>query len=172
MSKTNPDINGPVPFWRYTGSDIPNEIWNDVPSHHGLEASCFGRTRNKESGKIIRQCFNGMSRYLHLRWKDAVLYAHHVVSEAFLGRRPEGMLVVHFDDCSTNNVISNLRYGTGRDNALDHKFNTRPDVQRLDDAGRELLHAMGRMTDVEMLKVEAVLHAAWIAEHITAISET
>lgn len=43
----------------------------------------------------------------------------HLVAAAFIGPRPEGMLVLHGDGCRTNNTAANLRYGTHSDNAAD-----------------------------------------------------
>lgn len=42
-----------------------------------------------------------------------------LVAEAFLGPRPQGMLVRHLDDIPTNNHVSNLAYGTQVDNMKD-----------------------------------------------------
>ena len=44
---------------------------------------------------------------------------HSLVALAFLGPRPEGYEVCHLDDIKTNNVLSNLRYGTPSSNHLD-----------------------------------------------------
>jgi hypothetical protein len=46
-----------------------------------------------------------------------------LVLEAFVGPRPYGMLSLHFDDNPKNNSAKNLRWGSPRDNALDHQRN-------------------------------------------------
>jgi hypothetical protein len=46
-------------------------------------------------------------------------YVHTLVAEAFLGIRPEGMMVCHRDDVKRNNRASNLYYGTQKQNAQD-----------------------------------------------------
>lgn len=50
-------------------------------------------------------------------------YVHHLVLEAFVGPRPEGMRALHRDDDPHNNHVSNLYWGTMRDNALDRVRN-------------------------------------------------
>ena len=50
-------------------------------------------------------------------------YVHHLVLEAFVGPRPEGMKGLHRDDDPHNNNVSNLYWGTMRDNALDRVRN-------------------------------------------------
>jgi len=44
---------------------------------------------------------------------------HHLVLEAFVGPRPLGMEGCHGDGCPTNNRLSNLRWDTRPENALD-----------------------------------------------------
>lgn len=48
---------------------------------------------------------------------------HHLVLEAFVGPRPEGLQGLHWDDVSTNNHLSNLRWGTRSDNGNDRVRN-------------------------------------------------
>lgn len=43
----------------------------------------------------------------------------HLVLEAFVGPRPEGAIALHFDDDSSNNHVSNLRWGTFSENMHD-----------------------------------------------------
>ena len=44
---------------------------------------------------------------------------HHLVAQAFIGDRPEGQLVLHWDDDKRNNNVENLRYGTHKENIAD-----------------------------------------------------
>lgn len=44
---------------------------------------------------------------------------HRLVAEAFIGPLPEGWHTMHIDGDNTNNVVSNLRYGTPSENELD-----------------------------------------------------
>lgn len=44
---------------------------------------------------------------------------HHLVLEAFVGPRPEGMECLHWDDNPSNNRLENLRWGTHSENTMD-----------------------------------------------------
>ncbi len=44
---------------------------------------------------------------------------HHVVATAFLGDRPPGLLALHRDDDKSHNALSNLYYGTHKQNVAD-----------------------------------------------------
>lgn len=48
---------------------------------------------------------------------------HILVARAFIGPRPQGLLVCHRDDDPANNTLGNLRYATRVDNAADSKVN-------------------------------------------------
>jgi len=49
-------------------------------------------------------------------------FVHVLLATAFLGRRPTGQVVRHLDGVKNNNVLSNLVWGTARQNALDVKW--------------------------------------------------
>jgi hypothetical protein len=44
---------------------------------------------------------------------------HTLVLEAFVGPRPDGMVTRHLDGDPSNNRLSNIAYGTPRENSLD-----------------------------------------------------
>ncbi len=46
-------------------------------------------------------------------------FAHQVIAEVFIGPCPKGMEVLHKDGTRNNNSVSNLRYGTRKDNCED-----------------------------------------------------
>lgn len=48
---------------------------------------------------------------------------HRLVLEAFVGPCPLGMQCCHWDDNPLNNKLSNLRWGTGKENMADRKRN-------------------------------------------------
>lgn len=53
-------------------------------------------------------------------------YVHTLVLEAFVGPKPEGMEACHFPDADpSNNNLSNLRWGTRRDNSDDRLFHNK-----------------------------------------------
>lgn len=47
----------------------------------------------------------------------------HLIAAAAYGPKPEGLMVLHWDDVKTNNRANNLRYGTSADNAQDRVRN-------------------------------------------------
>lgn len=51
------------------------------------------------------------------------MYVHQLVSAAFIGPRPQGMEICHYDDCRTNNALTNLRYAPRSENTLDRVRN-------------------------------------------------
>ena len=55
-------------------------------------------------------CHNGKHRNRHV---------HELVMEAFVGPRPEGAVICHYDDDPTNAHLDNLRYAAFQDNEAD-----------------------------------------------------
>lgn len=47
-----------------------------------------------------------------------------LVLEAFISTRPNGLVARHLNDDTFDNSLSNLRWGTHRENANDRRFNT------------------------------------------------
>ncbi len=103
--------------------------WRDVPGYEG----CY---RVSSTGAIMRVGGGKGSvseRLLHPSLTEAgylrvVLSAgnrkkaakvHRLVAAAFIGPAPVGAYVLHTDGSRTNNCVSNLRYGTARDNQAD-----------------------------------------------------
>ncbi len=109
---------------------MTEEIWKDVPSLPGVKVSSYGRvllpvrtirmpnggTRNtkpeprygyptKERRVVLRDRFFG------------TLKIHQIVCEAFNGRKPfPTAVVMHLDEDFTNNIPSNLAWGTQKEN--------------------------------------------------------
>lgn len=52
-------------------------------------------------------------------YQSTRIRVHAVVLNAFVGPRPDGMVCRHLDDDKTNNALSNLCWGTPRENQLD-----------------------------------------------------
>jgi len=46
---------------------------------------------------------------------------HHLVLEAFIGMRPQGCETRHLDSDKSNNALSNLAWGTARENMEDRR---------------------------------------------------
>ena len=105
--------------------------WRPVVYWEGLyEVSDCGRVRSVRLSKprAIRPLPNrrGHLRVMLTHGERRVhAYVHTLVAEAFLGPRPEGLLVCHRDDRKRNNRVGNLYYGTRSDNARDAIANGR-----------------------------------------------
>ena len=112
------------------------EVWKPIPGWEDTyEVSSLGRVKSL-ARTVVRK--DGITR----KTKDRILspwtsgpgypqvslkgngrnsrhYVHELVMLAFVGPRPQGVEILHQDDCKTNNALSNLRYGTRRENLLD-----------------------------------------------------
>ena len=75
-----------------------------------LDVSEDGKViRDVERDYVYKQDCNS-DGYLTVRVRHVRTTVHRPVALAFLGERPEGMVIDHIDRDKTNNHISNLRY--------------------------------------------------------------
>ena len=106
--------------------------WRAIPGFPLYEVSSDGRVRAFQragvKGKharwiVLAQTIGGRAknyrRVMLMRPKRRHAYVHHLMAEAFLGPRPEGIMVLHKDDNGFNNTLDNLRYGDREENELD-----------------------------------------------------
>ena len=93
------------------------EIWKDIPSCPGYQASSEGRLINGLTGKLINQ-FPHWGRHGKAYLKTQLGHGknkrvHRLICEAFHGPEPfEKAQVCHLDDDGVNNKADNLRWGT------------------------------------------------------------
>lgn len=100
------------------------EEWRDVPGYGGrYQVSSLGRVRKSVTEYLLSQSPNtsGHLQVSLLReGKTKKCLVHRLVAMAFLGRpAAEKPLALHRDDDKTNNAISNLYWGTHKDNRRD-----------------------------------------------------
>lgn len=108
------------------------ELWKLIPGHVGWEASTLGRIRSiprhvvkNVRGRAVAQFVKGRtlkptisaSRYPMVGLTGNIkVCVHSVILRTFVGPAPNGMVTRHKDGDERNNKLSNLEYGTRRQN--------------------------------------------------------
>lgn len=111
------------------------ERWAVIPFCSGYEASSLGRVRSvdrvimRSNGQPQRRRGQILSLIVRSDGRPTVCvsrgkhrtkrFVHHLVLEAFVGPRPEGMECCHDDDDPANNRLENLRWDTHSSNLND-----------------------------------------------------
>ena len=111
-----------------------NEIWKSVMGYPGYEVSNIGRIRSPN--KILKLRDN--LKYGHLtvclcdrKRKPRSEYVHTLVLEAFVGPRTLRKVSRHIDGDPQNNCVSNLVWGTRKENYEDaRRHGTAPRGER------------------------------------------
>jgi hypothetical protein len=115
---------------------VAREIWKAIPGHAGYEASSLGRIRSIDrkirlknrwgnyewrsyGGRILKSPLNGSYLRVKLGHHDDGYDVHTLVMLAFVGPRPNQMVVTHRDGNGQNNKLGNLRYATYAHNYKD-----------------------------------------------------
>jgi hypothetical protein len=119
------------------------ELWTAIPGYDGFyEVSNYGNIRSLTravpygrhknmvyKGKDLKQFISGS--YLSVKLARAgvlkTMYTHELVLLAFEGDRPDvgGRCEIrHLDGDKTNNKLTNLKYGTVKENVADRKLHS------------------------------------------------
>lgn len=111
---------------------MPEEIRRQIPGYEGLydvtsEGRVISCARRDVAGKWLkekdlRQTHNATSRPSVQLYKDYQVVkktVHALVALTFIGPRPAGADICHWDDDPFNNRASNLRYASRTENLLD-----------------------------------------------------
>lgn len=112
--------------------------WRPIPGYEGLyEVSGQGEVRSLDrvvryphgkpdrlfKGKVLKQCLNVNKHYYGVRLskqgKTKLWLIHQLVAMAFLGERPEGMVICHGASGKLCNTVQNLSYDTPAKNSFD-----------------------------------------------------
>lgn len=112
-------------------------MWKAIPNYEGYEVSTEGLVRSwhPRNGKgcytltktpyLLTLSKFVDSDYLRVALKCPVSNkhmtrrVHQLVLEAFVGPRPDGHVVMHINDDTTDNRLSNLKYSTPQENLRD-----------------------------------------------------
>jgi NUMOD4 motif/HNH endonuclease len=130
----------------------------------------------KIDGKLLKQHYASKGYrekkgYLFVSlYKDAKRsnkYIHHLVAEAFIGKRPDGMEVAHNNGVRNINCLSNLRYDTSAGNnadKLNHGTVLRGERHQnskiSEDQAKQILALKGKLLQKEIGKLFGLSKAA------------
>lgn len=104
-----------------------NEVWREIEvlgrtyrvSNLGgitnADGSYKAKTPQRNGYELVNFCAPGRRR--------KAVRIHVLVAEAFIGPRPPGKMVRHLDDIKSHNNLSNLAYGTHKENSDDSRLN-------------------------------------------------
>lgn len=138
------------------------EEWKPIPGFPDYMVSDRGRVVSHKRGKpklLNPRVRTTGYRSVGLRndpkqANPTTLFVHRLVLAAFVGPRPEGLVIRHLDGDPSNNVLGNLQYGTPSENSQDmvrhgrhlyasrthcargHEFNDANTVIRTDNSAR------------------------------------
>jgi hypothetical protein len=112
---------------------IPEEEWRPVPGFADrYEVSSLGRVRaiyasfrnSHRFGRFLKPWRSNRTGHLRVSlWtadrKETKKYVHVLVLTAFVGPCPPGLESLHDDNNAGNNKLSNLKWGTPKENAAD-----------------------------------------------------
>lgn len=99
------------------------EKWLPIEGFPGYEVSDLGRIKSTKFNKTkILASVVGPQGYLNIcihQKRQYLFRVHKLVAETFLGKKPEGCECRHLDGNKLNNNLSNLRWGTRKENVSD-----------------------------------------------------
>jgi hypothetical protein len=85
---------------------------------------------------------------------------HVLVMLAFVGQRPDGMQIAHFDGDKTNNILHNLRYASTFENAADsERQGVRPKGER---------HGRSKLTASQVLQIRDLVLCGFTQDELAA----
>lgn len=134
-----------------------SEEWREVPGYPDYEVSDQGRVRSWVAWhrlpvprllKLTPELHGG---YPGVSLRGDRKKVHHLVLEAFVAPRPEGMLGCHRNGCPTDNTVGNLYWGTPSENTRDMYAHGRGTHVRVNYRGEK--HAATKLTAAQVLRI-------------------
>jgi hypothetical protein len=94
--------------------------WRTVPGHPKYEVSERGEIRSHKGSlpRYVNPVVNHEGRMVIDIGRKKV-FVHSLVLKAFIGPRPDGMVIRHLDGNPANNRLDNLAYGSQSENLFD-----------------------------------------------------
>lgn len=86
-----------------------------------LKGKALSQATNKNGYRLVVLCRDNL---------DKTQYVHQLVALAFIGPRPEGMVICHNNGDPSDNRASNIRFGTHVDNGNDMVLHGRNNVSK------------------------------------------
>lgn len=138
------------------------EVWKKVVGYEGAyEVSSLGRVRSIArlisriglgsqmiKPRIMRQSIDKVGRPRVGLCVNGILRTrrvHQLVAEAFIGPRPDGLVICHDDGNPAHNTPENLRYDTQRSNMADRAAHQRNSLRKR--------HGMAKLSESEVYEI-------------------
>ena len=108
------------------------EIWKTIKDYPQYQVSSFGRVKSfckdKVNGRLLKPGKSSTGYFTVSLLRRNSKQVHELVAESFIGPKPKGFDVLHFDGSRDNNRHDNLGYGTRTKNIEDAVFHNRRKV--------------------------------------------
>ena len=99
------------------------EVWKSIVGYENYEVSSFGKVRNKNTGRILKQSNIGGYYSVGLsNIKTKSFSVHQLVAKAFFINPENKLQVNHKDKNGLNNNITNIEWVTNQENSI-HRSN-------------------------------------------------
>ena len=146
---------------------MENEVWKPAVGFEGhYEVSDMGKVRTLlfrnrmatiqlTAPKILKQYWRGPEgrEYLCVSLGRKNKRVHVLVLETFIGVRPFGLQSAHGDGDRSNNVVTNLRWATPKDNCADRIKHGRQ--------ARGSLTGNSKLTEMQVLRIRELKQRGW-----------
>lgn len=147
------------------------EVWKPLPGYESIyEVSDHGRVRSVARidsqgrnlrGRVLKQHLNPQGYHMVCLSKTGVREngrVHVLVARAFLEGWFEGAQALHKDDVKANNHVSNLRWGTAKQNGEDRVANGR--------SAQGSRNGRARLTEAQVEEIRQKLAFGAIRNHL------
>lgn len=101
---------------------IQAEEWRAVPGYEGqYEVSDKGRVKNVKKPSFLLKSYTDKWGHKYVTLKGKIIGVHRLVAWAFIGPQKPEAWVLHGPNGTSDNSLTNIYYGTPKQNAADRK---------------------------------------------------